>query len=949
MAELIHASLTGIMRVVDRATKWGMVVVLLLAAVLRLWMLPAYPLGLHYDEAANVILTRQIAEEGYRPLFIRPYTGKEVLFFYASAPWVKLTGGQTWGVRLSAAMLGILTVAVSYAMTRALLGSEQSPRTALYAAAGMAVAFPHLVLSRYGFRAITQPLLQGLVVTAIWRGLRTKKLSWLIAGGVLTGLTGYTYLAARLFPVPLAIALGVLWLQSPRHQLPQLRRSIALVLVCSLVTFAPLGLFFLLNPGTFSTRITQVATTSLPDALQGIWACLKALMLPGQGDPYVRFNLPGRPLMDGFSALLACVGWVVLLRARYTRNLTRAGRVLVLTATAVMLLPSALATTEITPSNLRMVGMFPFLVLLPAVGLSWLSRVLPGKSFHSPVIALLFVVLGSVSGSAYARWAQSPALFYAADGEMVLAAQAVDKEVGAGTTVFVASEHYKHPTVAALSTHFHQVKWLTGGASFVLPAEGDVVSIVPQSAQPPLPWPDFINDYITERRLLTPDGSTAAVVQHLAEEDAAVIKDMLVDSPGEPLADFAHITSVYELTPLQTCENGAPCTVFLIWETLSPYTALQPMVRIHHPTTGEWARAMPFHYPAEEWTPGDIVLDQIQLRLPPGIPPGQNYQLAVSMVDGESQQLLPRLVKEQFAGLEVSTPVSPDTPWPMRSDAPLTEQQLTNACGWTSWGAPQDLENLRLLRWTLPTKSTNDTIIQVKPGELLLVTLCWEVLKKAGAYASIEFVLQASGGDQVLYAGSPAGGYGFASWSPGTVVEDRYALRLPRELITGPRSLQVRVNGEAEKAEIIDLIQLEVLSVSRTYALPHADVEVDALFGGALRLWGYDQIAHPDSESIDITLYWQPVKVLEQDFVVFIHLFDTVSGEIVGQVDEQPLHGERGTSTWIEREVIADTHTLHVPGGRYAMRLGLYLPLSGTYMTIDGARELVLDLEIAQP
>ena len=65
-----------------------MVVILLIAAGLRLWALSELPLGLHYDEAANLILTQQIAQGSSRPIFIRAYTGKEVLFFYAAAPWV---------------------------------------------------------------------------------------------------------------------------------------------------------------------------------------------------------------------------------------------------------------------------------------------------------------------------------------------------------------------------------------------------------------------------------------------------------------------------------------------------------------------------------------------------------------------------------------------------------------------------------------------------------------------------------------------------------------------------------------------------------------------------------------------------------------------------------------------------------------------------------------------
>src|SRR5690606_12485709 len=153
--------------------------------------LPELPLGLHYDEAANLILTRQIAAGDYRPLFIRAYTGKEVLFFYAAAPWVWMTGGSAWGLRLGAAMLGVLTVAATFAAVRAMLGhAQRSASIALLAAGWMALAFPHVLLSRYGFRAISQPLLQALTVAALWRGLRAGRRSWLIAAGLFLGLTG---------------------------------------------------------------------------------------------------------------------------------------------------------------------------------------------------------------------------------------------------------------------------------------------------------------------------------------------------------------------------------------------------------------------------------------------------------------------------------------------------------------------------------------------------------------------------------------------------------------------------------------------------------------------------------------------------------------------------------------------------------------------------------------
>ncbi|MCU0522628.1 MAG: glycosyltransferase family 39 protein [Anaerolineae bacterium] len=242
-----------------------MMIVLLVTALLRFAALPELPLGLHYDEAANLVLTRQIVEDQYRPLFIRAYTGKEVFFFYAAAPWVWMVGGSAWGLRLGGAVVGVLTVAATYAATRALVGRRRGgPAIALFAAGWMAVAFPHVLLSRYGFRAISQPLLQALTVAMLWRGLRFRRMGWSVGAGALLGLTGYTYLAARLFPLPLALTGGWLVARSNSSERWHTLRRFALVLGIAAIVFAPLGLYFLRHPDAFTTRISQVGIPSRP-------------------------------------------------------------------------------------------------------------------------------------------------------------------------------------------------------------------------------------------------------------------------------------------------------------------------------------------------------------------------------------------------------------------------------------------------------------------------------------------------------------------------------------------------------------------------------------------------------------------------------------------------------------------------------------------------------------
>ena len=159
-----------------RSHRWlfavTLLLVLLVAAGLRLYRLPELPLGLHYDEAANGILAGEIARGAKTPVFIPSYTGKEVLFFYWAALWMKLLGLTPLALRLSAALMGLATVAATVWAVRELLrGQRDANWVALLTAAFLATSFWHLILSRYGFRAVTQPLLQALTVAALWRGL----------------------------------------------------------------------------------------------------------------------------------------------------------------------------------------------------------------------------------------------------------------------------------------------------------------------------------------------------------------------------------------------------------------------------------------------------------------------------------------------------------------------------------------------------------------------------------------------------------------------------------------------------------------------------------------------------------------------------------------------------------------------------------------------------------
>ena len=446
--------------------------ILLAAAFLQLYTLHSIPPGLHFDEGANGVIVRNIAFDGYRPIFITAYTGKEALWFYAAALIMRLIGPSVFALRLTSALFGTVTVAVAGWLVRSLYRNDpRRDELALLTMAALAIAFWHLVLSRFADRAVTQPLLQGLSLGLLWMGLRAstrkRRLGFMALAGVFTGLAAYTYLAVRLFPIPIAITLMVFVIADSERvkRLP----SLAVYGLCALAILAPLGVFFLQNPAAFSTRIDQVAPRSLAEAAEG-WR-LALGMFFFDGDPLWRFNLPGKPMFGPVLGVFFMIGigatLVDLWRAR--KPLDRARGALLLVWPLVMLAPTALSIGGITPSNLRAVGLAPLIALYPALGFvavaRWLSRYAAAQSRMVVPVSLLLIVMvgGGLTLRDMQHWGRTSVLYYDNDSHVAALARYLNDHPQTDATSYLATFHYRHPTLGFLAHDEAQTDHFSAG------------------------------------------------------------------------------------------------------------------------------------------------------------------------------------------------------------------------------------------------------------------------------------------------------------------------------------------------------------------------------------------------------------------------------------------------------------------------------------------------------
>ncbi len=923
----------------------AMLLVLLVATGLRLYRLPDLPLGLHYDEAANGILAGEIAGGVKTPIFIPSYTGKEVLFFYWTALWMKLLGMTPLALRLSAALAGVATVAATAWMVYEVLHHHRDRLwIALLTAGLVATSFWHVILSRYGFRAITQPLLQALTVAALWRGLRPrsegkgKNLPWLILAGFLCGLTAYTYLAARAFPIPLAVALLAVLVTDRSRCRFRLAQMSTFVAVAALV-LAPLAYYWLTHPGSFSNRMQQVAASSWRDAWIGLRACLRAFFL--RGDPDIRFNLPHRPLFGPVIAFFFLLGIIIavgkIIRAAIPRfpkkelastsSLSIASYIFILVHTLVMLLPSALATDGIIPNNLRLVGLLPFVYIFPALGLwtvvSGLRRWVPkiqfpvSDSLASHILPLgafllLLVPLTFSTADAYFRdWAPSAPLYYTADGDLADIAAYLNTSNLTGTTPYVASVHYRHPTLAFLARDYGAIRWLTGGRTVVTPSQADALLLFPRSASKDLAWVQSVLP--TDAIVAAPEGPDGAPAFHVYRVDGPL------GSPTRPLtANLGQSAQLLGYDVVNQPRSGGSAEVAVWWRVLNQPEEgdYGPIARLVDPWGFVWGEKQPFHYPAEQWTPGEVIVDHLTIPVAPGAPPG-DYVVRFGFYSPGADVRLPVLDEGgAYAGTAVELPIHLSRAASPPNVATLDIRERLEAC----------INGLTLLGANLDTT-------RIRPGERLYLTLFW----RAESTSLPDYNVRLRLGDHNLYEDAPVHGtYPTSEWRAGEIVADRYDLRLPLDMPPGDYPLRLQAGHLST-----NLGRVTVQATDRVFEVPPISHPLTASLGAQVELLGYDlssETAVP-GETLKLTLTWRALTEMEEDYTVFTHLL-APDGSMAGQRDNQPVGGTYATSLWLPGEVIADSYEIPIradaAAGEGRLEVGMYIAETGARLSVAG-------------
>jgi mannosyltransferase len=242
---------------------------------------------------------------------------------------------------------------------------------------------------------------------------------------------------------------------------------------------------------------------------------------------------------------------------------------------------------------------------------------------------------------------------------------------------------------------------------------------------------------------------------------------------------------------------------------------------------------------------------------------------------------------------------------------------------------------------------------QVRPGDVLQLTLFWEALGEIGErYKVFTHVLDGRSFIVGQRDAEPGGGARPTTiWQEGEIVADNYGvLVLPAtppgefqleigmySLETGER-LGVTSDGETVGARVL----LEPIEVLKAEAPPPIEAlgiqyrrEVDL---GPVRLLGYnlsklgfehlpEEPVRP-GDTLHLTFFWQATGEIDADFTLTLQLLDQ-AGNVVASREVKPTGGAYPPSTWQNGEIVRDQHSILLPETLVAGKYDLFLQTGG--------------------
>lgn len=918
----------------------GTVTLLLLAFIPRVWNI-AYG-DLSFDEIATVYIAQRSLREVL--LYIAGAVREHPpLYYLLMSLWFRLVGTSEFAARYPSALVGMLSVAVSFRFGRRLLQRGRSRQVALEAGAWSALLLAVMPFSVWAGRTARMYALVILLALAIMHSWyrwsqRPSRQGWLLFTGIsLTGMFTHYYLLF-LWGVQ-----GGILLFFPRRTRGIRRAWLATV-------GAGIGALLLgiaLAPGI---RDTALETGSRFPALPLRWGELQMALM----ELLLNRSHPDLWLATAIGLLLAGAGWLLIWRGSRSTALW-----LMLWAflplAAVLIIPEAIHGRYV-------------IVVLPALAMGLAGLITLTRPHWLRLLFLIIILI-----QAGVRWNE---------GLLAPRDEGFSKQIALlhGMAAPEDALVLNNPWIQLLLTYYTppqdlDIHTIPGYAPPGFKPEEDIPRLEQAAGNYKRLWvaydavgysdPKFqLSRWLAESwynvhqfgnlALYLPRSTYLTIIA----EDIAFGPTLQLERAGIDQNQVA---------------QGAPIRVHMEWKG----AALSWKTQLTLGLLGKDGRIWTEH----EFNLGPVRQDEFStlpeswierrgLWVRPGVPPG-DYQLVLKVVGTDRLINMPPSTNTEgwFPLAEVkvveSNPKLPPESIPQMPErvylplilnqAQLSESMLVLSV--PQWAETQATFGERLALVGLDPAS--DWVGQGYPLEFSLYWKALEALPDAGMQVRLvgpdTLLTEGKATEAMAFTLGP-GFYPAPSWQPGTVIEQAIQLPLPRDLPAGQYHVQVRVEDAEGKpmgvlgarqallfeeylhgreqtlsGEWADLFTIEIRARQRASHPPLFSRRVSFDFGEVLRLRAYRISATQlhAGESATLTLYWQAQQAPTQVYAAFNHLLNAEGAPIWTQ-DSWPQGGVYTTDRWIKGEVVAETYTLQIPegtpAGEYTLYTGFYDP-----------------------
>ena len=702
--------------------------ILLLAFALRTYRLTEIPPGLTHDEANHGVEAMGVLDGEFRFYFPRNY-GSEPLYSYLVALTMWGGGENLLSLRLVNVWFGVLVIAAAYRLTLDLFRNSKletrNSKLPLFAAATLTLTFWPLASSREALRAGVLPFLMTMAVLVFWRmvagnsrelkgtrrnsgelrepsaihhspftihnspftihnsqfsSLQSPVSSLFFTFPLLIALTLHTYLAARVAWLVFPVFLGYLFLWH-REWFWRSWKPVLLGLVLAGVLVIPMFRYLQTNPYA-ETRLEMLDSTiqavregNLTPLLTNAGKALAAFVVPGFGDQFLAYNIPGRPVFDALMGLLALIGLgVALWRWR------QPAYALLLLWIAIGIAPSLI--TGPTANTTRNLAALTPLMVLPALGLvssfefrvsslrvavsheplavgrsRAASRQQPAAHFTHHALRIthyasyifpfvLFTFSAFITSRDYfGHWGENPDVRAAYQQNLVRAVEWVNAaapELTIFSTVYPGPAHDPAIAQVLLTNKAPFTRWVDARLGLIFPGGAAATLIIPSSTPLHPAFAESVQE--VEQIALRPD-----------DLDPFFTVYQLTPASWPALAEPVNFNGAIQLVGATWGHNparpGDVVELLTWWQVLDP-TRVGPIVppsfttdvtfftQILRPDNSILVQQDRLDVPSWGWQMGDIVVQIHQLVLPGDAAAGE-YQVIVGMYDRSSLQRTP--------------------------------------------------------------------------------------------------------------------------------------------------------------------------------------------------------------------------------------------------------------------------------------------------------------------